>query len=164
MDPRVKTTAAGLAAQFELSNQLTKSLAEDYTALSEVMGLRQRVQSARAKASGQPASALDDLNKDLDALEGNRESGAGLLRLNSELGQLFDILQGGDDEPTSQAARAFSEVRDELEKQLTRWKSVKTTKLPAVNRQLKEANLPELVIEPARPEETIEAGEEEQEP
>jgi photosystem II stability/assembly factor-like uncharacterized protein len=162
IDPRIKTTAAGLAAQFDLSDQVTKSLADDYTALSEVKGLRQQAQSVRAKASGQPASALADLDKDLAALEDARQSGSGFPRLNAELGQLFDILQGADDAPTTQATRAVSQVREELQKQLTRWKSVKTTKLPAVNRQLKEANLPELVIESARPEETIEAGEEEE--
>ena len=162
IDPRIKTTAAGLAAQFDLSDQVTKSLADDYTALSEVKGLRQQAQSVRAKASGQPASALADLDKDLAAFEDARQSGSGFPRLNAELGQLFDILQGADDAPTTQATRAVSQVREELQRQLTRWKSVKTTKLPAVNRQLKEANLPELVIESARPEETIEAGEEEE--
>jgi photosystem II stability/assembly factor-like uncharacterized protein len=162
MDPRVKTSAAGLAAQFELSTQLTKSLAGDYAALSEVKGLRQQVPSARAKATGPVASVLDDLDRDLAAFEAAGPGAAGFARLNSELEDLFNVLQSTDNAPTSQATRAVSEVREELEKQLTRWKSLKTTKLPAVNLLLKGANLPELVLQSAQPEETVDAGEEEE--
>jgi hypothetical protein len=72
--------------------------------------------------------------------------------------ELFNVLQGTDNAPTAQATRAVSEVRAELERQLTKWKAVKTTKLPAVNRQLKEANLPELVLQGAPLKETADVG------
>jgi hypothetical protein len=82
--------------------------------------------------------------------------------LDGELAELFTLVQGTDNAPTTQAMKAVSEVREELERQLVRWRSLKTTKLAAINRQLKEANLPELVVRLAPLEESVGAGEEEE--
>jgi len=161
MDPRIKTSLAGLTQQFDLSTQISKYLSEDFTALSELKGLRQQLHESRANASGSAATSIDDLDKQLQALESG-PGGKSLIGLNGELAELLNVIDGSDNAPTTQAIRAIGEVHEELEQELNRWNTLKTTQLNVLNLELKRTGLPQVAVRPVAPDEDLDAGEEEE--
>ena len=89
MDPRVTTTPEGLQKQFQLSTEM-------YTAMSESTGI-----SARAE---QLSKRLKGSQPDLEALVHSLHTTA------AHASQVYNILQGTDGAPTSQAESAAQEV------------------------------------------------------
>jgi len=129
MDPRVKTAAAGLAQQFELSNKVYEMIRQDFDVLQQVRNLRARL---RGQAQGA------DLDQKLAALEGSggfgrgggggRGAGGGegdLTRINGELASLLDLLQGADATPTVPAVEAVGQLQQQLDTLLKRWQALK---------------------------------------
>jgi photosystem II stability/assembly factor-like uncharacterized protein len=161
MDPRIKTSLAGLTQQFDLSTQLTKYLSNDFTALGEVKGLRQQLKQSRANASGTVSASIDKLDKQLLALESGSE-GKSLSSLSGELAEVLNVIDGSDNAPTTQAIKAVGVVHEELEQQLNRWNTLKTQQLTALNLELKRAGLSEVAVLPVAPDEDLDAGEEEE--
>ncbi len=88
MDPRVKTPASGLEQQHSLSLRLTALMQQDYDALQQV------------RASG-----------------GSAELRSSLEKLNSDLTHLFEVIQGSDNAPTSQAVAAVAELEHAVQQQ-----------------------------------------------
>ncbi len=93
MDPRVKTPIAGLTEQLSLSLRLSEMMSETSNALSK----------AGRSASPEAKSSLENLNRDLS--------------------RVFEVIQGSDNAPTTQAVAAVGE----LERQ---WKQMQP-QLPA---------------------------------
>ncbi len=161
MDPRIKTSLAGLTQQFDLSIQIIKALSDDYSALGEVTSLRRQLHELRPKAIGATASSIDALDKQAEAIE----SGSGaksLAGLNGALADLLNVIDGSDNAPTTQAIKAVGDVRTEVEELLNRWNTVKSTPLNALNVELKQAKLPQIYIRAETPDESLDAGEEEE--
>lgn len=88
IDPRVKTSTAGLEQQLSLSLRLSEMMSETYEALPRV---------AKSSAAPQLKSSLEKLNRDLT--------------------HVFEIIQGSDNAPTTQAVTAVDELQ-------ARWKQV----------------------------------------
>jgi len=151
MDPRVQTTAAALALQLALARRLVDGLQRDSSALGKVRGLRNALQARRERA-GQSALGLA-----IDSLDGRvarLESGAGapprrpgtrgeqsLTRLNGELADVYGIIEGADEPPTTQAVAAVSRLERDLATLLRRWDVVRRIDIPALNALLRGAGL-----------------------
>jgi hypothetical protein len=154
IDPRVKTSVADLARQFELSQALAQALQRDSDALRDVQSLRRQIRDVRQRLTGRDASRdLASLDEKLAALEGRGGGfGAaaggsdGLAQLNGQLGQLYGILQGADVAPTTQAVAAIAERQQALEGILTRWEELQGRDVGAVNDRLRRAGLPQLQV------------------
>ncbi|HYX42038.1 MAG TPA: hypothetical protein VE821_10095, partial [Pyrinomonadaceae bacterium] len=69
-----------------------------------------------------------------------------LTRLNAAFGTLLDALQEADATPTTQAVAAADEYQRALAGLLQRWRDLKTKDVPALNEQLRAANLPPLTL------------------
>jgi photosystem II stability/assembly factor-like uncharacterized protein len=161
MDPRIKTSLSGLTQQFDLSTQINKALSDDYTALGEVASLRRQLHDSHPKATGATASAVNELDKQAEALE----SGSGaksLAGLNGELTELLNVIDGSDNAPTTQAIKAVADAHSELEELLNRWNTLKAKQVVDVNLKLHQANLPQISIRPEIPDESLDSGEEEE--
>ncbi|HEY0407417.1 MAG TPA: hypothetical protein VGC89_16915 [Pyrinomonadaceae bacterium] len=149
MDPRVKTSNADLAQQFELSKQLydewvrLEPLNKRLNSLSaELTALR-----ARAGAQGTTATQLDALNQKLQELAGsaNRRPGAPLnLLVLTRVQTLFRIIQDADVAPSTPIAAAVTDIRRESSSLLERWRAIESQDIPALNRQLQGAGLPQV--------------------
>ncbi|MBO0698066.1 MAG: hypothetical protein J2P46_06715, partial [Zavarzinella sp.] len=63
MDPRVKTSAEGLAKQFELSMGCYEGILQARETLARIQKLRSEIKELQAKAGGDLAGALADLDK-----------------------------------------------------------------------------------------------------
>jgi photosystem II stability/assembly factor-like uncharacterized protein len=146
MDPRVKTTNAELARQFELSKQLYDewptlvSINERLNSLTaELTKLRPRVTESTL------ATQLDALVQKLQTLGGsqNRRPGASPdLGALTRVQALFVALQEVDAPPTTQITTAVADVQRESRSVIETWRSIESQDLPALNRQLKAAGLP----------------------
>jgi photosystem II stability/assembly factor-like uncharacterized protein len=154
MDPRVKTSAEGLAEQFRLSKQMYDGTVRAYAALDGLRSIREQI-----KAIGTPpaavATALADFDKQAAALEGEAGGGFGgpppsaTESLNSvafSLRSVMSLLQGADVAPTEQAVAAAADRTKALAEVMKRWESLRGETLSALNAQLKQAGLPAIVV------------------
>ncbi len=87
MDPRVKTSQAGLAAQYALAQSIASAMRADYDALKR----------ARDKAHGNASAVADDLDS-----------------LNGDLAGLLTAVDGADAWPTRQQLAAFAALEQQL--------------------------------------------------
>jgi hypothetical protein len=154
MDPRVKTSLAGLQQQFKLSNDLYTQLLTLSPAAEEAGALRKQLKDLQPKATGEALVAIKALDQKLQALAGGatRRPGAGmepptLGALKTKFLTLFGVFQEADVAPSTQAAAGVADLQKQLPPLMQRWSAVKSQDLPALNQQLKDANLPELKLE-----------------
>ncbi len=132
MDPRVKTSPAGLHQQFELEMKI----------------------SAR---QGPTADAITALEKTLTELEGSKggfgaqylstSEGRSLARLNSALTSLLGTVDSAEAAPTTQAIGMFGDVQQALEQQLSRWRGIKEQEISTLNATIRQAGLSPINVE-----------------
>ena len=87
----------------------------------------------------------------MDALLGKDDSadaGPALTTADAGVNSLYEAIDRADVAPTAAQAKAAAQVGEELQKGLKRWEEIKSGDLPALNRQLRDANLPEVRPEP----------------
>ncbi len=158
MDPRVKTPAPALARQFQLSQQLYEHLLEISPAFDQVVALREKTKDIQSRAQGEALNSVKAFEQKLQALvegaarrPGPADEPATLGNIRTRMLALLTILQDVDDAPTTQATAAVAELEKSFPPVMARWKAIQTQDLPALNSQLRQANLPELRLE-ANPE------------
>jgi hypothetical protein len=156
MDPRVKTSLAGLQQQFKLSNDLYTQLLTLSPAAEEAGALQKQLKELQPKATGEVLAAIKAFDQKLQALAGGatRRPGAGtepptLGGLKTKFLTLFGVFQEADVSPSTQAAAAVADLQKQLPPLMDRWKAMQAQDIPALNQQLKSANLPELKLESA---------------
>ena len=156
MDPRVKTPLAGLQQQFKLSHDLYTQLLTLSPAAEQASALRKQLKDLQPKATGEALAAIKALDQKLQALAGGatRRPGAGtepptLGGLKTKFLTLFGVFQEADVVPSTQAAAAVADLQKQLPPLMDRWNAMKSQDIPALNQQLKGANLPELKLESA---------------
>jgi photosystem II stability/assembly factor-like uncharacterized protein len=155
MDPRVKTAQTALAEQFKQSQQLYNQLLTLAPAVEQATNLRKQLKDLQKQAQGEPLAAIKALDQKLESVAGGgapRRPGAGnqppnLGLLRARYLALLGALQEADVAPTAQDSAAASELEKQLPPLMQSWQQIKSKDIPALNQQLKNANLPELKIE-----------------
>ena len=158
MDPRVKTSPAGLHQQFELEMKITEAMHRDYDALQQVRKVRSQLKDLRQRAGqGPTADAITALEKTLTELEGSKggfgaqylstSEGRSLARLNSALTSLLGTVDSAEAAPTTQAIGMFGDVRQGLEQQLSRWREIKEQEISTLNAAIRQAGLSPINVE-----------------
>lgn len=158
MDPRVKTPATGLAQQFKLSQQLYNELLTVVPASDQASAVLKQLKDLQKQAQGNVLVAVNTLNEKLQTLSGGRPRRPGLGTESASLGgmrtrlsTLFGVLQEVDEAPTTQATAGVTELERELPPVMQQWQAIKTKDIPALNTQLRNANLPEIKLETSSP-------------
>jgi hypothetical protein len=157
MDPRVKTPQPALAQQFSQSQQLYNQLLVLAPAVEQAGDLRKHLKELQKQAQGDVLAAVKALDQKLDEVAGGgapRRPGAGnqpptLGLLRARYLALLGLLQEADVAPTTQASGAVEELAKQLAPLMQGWQQVKSHDVPALNQQLKNANLPQLKLETA---------------
>ncbi len=158
MDPRVKTSQAGLRQQFELESKIVEAMHRDYEALQQVRGVRQQLKGLKDRAGQGPlAGNISALEQKTEELEGSEEGstflsspeGRSLVRLNVGLNRLLGFVESADTPPTTQQGGMFNELQTALVAQLARWQEIKDQDMPALNLKLQSSALPVLNLESA---------------
>ncbi|MDQ6656022.1 MAG: glycoside hydrolase [Verrucomicrobiota bacterium] len=144
MDPRIKTSTAGLAQQFALSQKLydlRKELDPIGKKYEAVAGAVAKLKEGAEKTAA--GAALEDFAKKLrelapaNARPGSPPSFDAL----SKVERLFAIIQDVDAAPTPRVAEAVHAVEGEAKSASERWQLLVRQDLPAVNEQLGAAGL-----------------------
>ncbi len=135
MDPRVKTPAADLQKQFELSTQVYEDLLRLQPVVEMAAAAHTKLKAMREKASGAEAEKLDAVSKELQAIEGGegrRRRGShpeNLTGVRSSLLQLLNMLQEVDREPTTQAAAQVPKLHQAVAAVMQQWNSFESRQL-----------------------------------
>ncbi|HSM87621.1 MAG TPA: hypothetical protein VLT16_15805 [Candidatus Limnocylindrales bacterium] len=160
MDPRVKTPAAGLQQQFKASQQIYDRLLELVPVTNQGTALRNQLQDRlkQIPASSPALAAANRFHEQLNAVLGSvaRRFGPGsdqptLGGLRLRYLALFGVLQEVDEAPTTQALSGLAELEKQLPPLLQKWEQLRDKDLPALNHQLKSADMPELSVAAAEP-------------
>jgi photosystem II stability/assembly factor-like uncharacterized protein len=156
MDPRVKTSVAGLQKKFQAETRMASVMTESGGALRQGGSIRAQLEklSAQPGANASTKEAIEAFEKKLTALLG--ASGGFLAppspevtlgRLNGQASTLYTQIWRADAEPTAAQMQALSETEREREDVLKRWNDFRNSDLPGLNRVLRESNLPEVQLE-----------------
>jgi len=167
MDPRVSTPAAGLRQQYEVESRLVAMINESFEARAELTSLDRQLDTLSKQAQGSVADSVSALRTKLSALSGSRRgrfapgpSTLSLSRVAGEIGELYRQVWGADVAPTAAQMAALAAVEKDYAEVMRRWKAIKSTDLPALNRQLSAGRLPVIKVE-AEPEPASESENEE---
>ena len=151
MDPRVKTPARDLAAQFKLSKQLYDQWLVFAGIGDQIGSIRSQLLEDRSKATTDATrTRIDEFLAKLDALvgvEGGRPDPASKLTLRSataKLTALFSIMQDVDAAPTPSVVAAVAQFPTDAQLLTTRWQALKSLDFPALSQALRAAGLPPL--------------------
>jgi photosystem II stability/assembly factor-like uncharacterized protein len=151
-DPRVNATSADLQKQFELQMELAAAVTDGSQAVLQARSLREQISKLMNTANGELKSSLSILDKEISALmEGGNATAAaekapGLANTNSDLITLYKSLENADAAPTTAQIGAANRAESALPGLLSRWKQLRTTEIPALNRRLTQAGMPELEL------------------
>ena len=176
MDPRVKTPAADLKLSDSLSLALYDASAAAPATARIVRATRAQLLERKAKASGDLASTIDALAKQLDEIAGaeaaggrggrggggggggGRAGGAGaaapagetLASVGGQFLGIMNVFQGADASPTTQAVTAANDKLKSYATIIAKWAKVMKTDIPALNIKLHAAGIDPVSVTAAR--------------
>ena len=151
MDPRVKTSAADLQQQFNLSwklYQLRLKLAPIGKKFGDVA---EQLTKLKAKAAERP-----DVTQKLEAFAQvltnfgpphPRPGAPPSLFVLESTTRLFNEIQGADAAPTAAVKTAVADLDAKVEPMMNAWQKLIESDLTALNQQLKQAGFPEIKTE-----------------
>ena len=160
-DPRVKTSALHMQQVYSLSAAAYRDAAGAFAAIAQAQRLRDQIAKAKSSASADVATALEALDKKVDAAVGASGFGGGrggiaaggapgAATLNSaaaSLASVMNALQGADVQATAVQRQGIANARTAGAAAMGKWTSIKSVDLPAMNATLKAAGLGPLVID-----------------
>jgi photosystem II stability/assembly factor-like uncharacterized protein len=163
MDPRVRAPAAALAQQHAASQRLADGLRRAAEALGQLRGVRSQLQALRGRGGPEVATSVTALDEQAASIE---EGAPGLRQLAGDLATLYEVVEGVDAAPTSQALAAVAQRLGMLDTALARWRALRQQDVDRLNQRLRTGGLTPISIrverEPDDPDRA--AAEEEDEP
>ena len=158
-DPRVRTSAADYAAQFDFLVRVRDRLSEANRAVVRIRDLKTQLDQVTQRAAGQSGeqairAQADTLRRRLSAVEEeiyqvrNRSSQDPLnypIKLNNRIAALAGVAASADARPTDQAVEVFGILSGLLQAQLDRLEQIVQTDVPAFNQLVRDSNVPALI-------------------
>jgi photosystem II stability/assembly factor-like uncharacterized protein len=166
MDPRVKTSAAGLQKKFDLEVELASAIVRSSQAVMQARSVQEQLNELSESANGQTKNTLEaQKNRVSDLLDGPKDADAtkpelALKTSNSNMIAVYKEVEKADVEPTSAQFDAFAKTNSDLTNLLKQWEEMKNGDLRGLNLKLGTADLPRVDL--GRPPEHEEAGENEE--
>ena len=164
MEPRVKTSAAGLQKKFAAEVRLAKLLSESSQALMQGGAIREQIEKSASQFNAQTKDAVEAFGKKMADLLG---SAGGFLappsqqitlsRVNGQAATLYQQVWQVDAEPTTSQMEVLSAIDHDAADVMPRWNQFKDSDLPALNRLLHDVNIPAIEVpsDPHRDEEQV---------
>jgi photosystem II stability/assembly factor-like uncharacterized protein len=139
-DPRVHSTAADFATQFDLSKaiyDLMNATASSFQAVSPLeKQLQDRKKSVPANAPKETVAALDTAVKQAGEIEDGDEDAPGFGTLNRNLGRFLEMVQAGDIAPSESFREAYKDSCSAYSKNVAALKKLRDETVPALNKLL----------------------------
>jgi photosystem II stability/assembly factor-like uncharacterized protein len=159
-DPRVETTPAEYAKQFELLTKIRDKLTEAHQAIIQIRDVRKQMDEitnrVKDQADAKPVvDAARALNAKITAVEEelyqtkNQSSQDPLnfpIRLNNKLAALAGVVASADAAPTEQSYAVYEELVGRINAQLQKLDQIMKTDLPAFNRAVREKDIPAVIV------------------
>jgi photosystem II stability/assembly factor-like uncharacterized protein len=161
-DPRVETTQADLAKQFDLLVKIRDKFAETSDAILQIRDARKQVDEITNRLKDQPkggviAEAAKSLKAKLGSVEEelyqtkNQSSQDPLnypIRLNNKLAALAGVVAASDAPPTDQAYAVYEDLAARVNAQLQRLGEVMSVDLPSFNKLVRDQDIPAVIVRP----------------
>jgi len=154
MDPRVKTSAAGLKKKFEAETRLASTMTLTSQGLAEGASIRVQLDKLNVAANEDVKNAVAGFEKKLTQVLGAPggfsappSSEASLSRVNAEASTLYQQVWQVDAEPSSSQDAAISSTERASNDVLKRWNDFRDNELPGLNQLLRAAQIPEVRAE-----------------
>ncbi len=149
MDPRVKTPAADWQQRFALQGRLAAVMTRSARTIRHAHSLLEQIETIakESRAPGPELAALKaKLQAQLDAPAGatGAEAESALTGIHGEAGELYNSLDPADAAPTKAQVAVAAQLAEEFNEAAERWEKLLARDVPALNRGLKTAGLPEL--------------------
>jgi photosystem II stability/assembly factor-like uncharacterized protein len=148
MDPRVKTSLAGLEQEFQMQTRLAALMTESAKAVTEILSVREQLEKLSGKASGTTSDELKAFSKKVQDVYGEASATEtakpALRQVNSGLNALYGQVDRADAAPTPAQTDAAAHFGRELPGMLKTWEEIRTTDLAALNQKLRAAHLEEI--------------------
>ena len=161
-DPRLTTTAADYAKQLDLALKIRDKLTETHNAIIQIRDVKKQVEDLvkRVGGPGTIADAGKSLIRKLTDVEEalyqtkNQSSQDPLnfpIRLNNKLAALAGVVSRSETPPTDQSYTVYDELAAQIDAQLQKLAQAMKTDVPAFNQQVRDANIPAIVVKPPSP-------------
>ncbi|HKR01474.1 MAG TPA: hypothetical protein VJT09_12425, partial [Pyrinomonadaceae bacterium] len=161
-DPRLTTSPADFARQFDLLIKIRDKLTETHNAITQIREVRKQLDELVKRVKDQPNSkpitdAAKSLNAKLTSIEEelyqtkNQSSQDPLnypIRLNNKLAAVAGIVASADSAPTEQSYTVYEEQTGKINAQLQRLEQVMRTDLAAFNQLVRGQNIPAVIVRP----------------
>lgn len=152
MDPRVKASASELQQQLAMEMKLASALGESSDAVTQAKTVNEQIDELVGQASAQLKTSLQSLDRKLaELLNGNAtqdgSKSPNLTDTNANVTALYGQIGQADAAPTVAQTDDSNQSEAQLSKMLETWKQLKEQEIPAVNRELAAAGLPQLRLD-----------------
>ena len=148
MDPRVKTPAAELQAQFDLSWQLYQLRLTLAPIGKRFDNINEQLTKLKAQAAERPevTEKLEAFGQSLTQFgpPHPRPGAPPSLFVLQSTESLFNEVQGVDAAPTAAVKNAVADLQTKVGPVMEAWRKLLESDLPALNQQLKSASFPEI--------------------
>jgi hypothetical protein len=139
---------------------VTQANTDLHRAVNQIRQLRSELKTLRQRFENNPAlkplvEQADALDKKMapveeELIQVNMKGSEANLAFPNKLNEQFDSfssgVQAGDGAPTQQQFAVFKMLRGQLDQQLSAWKQIMDTDVPAFNLAVKNSNVPALYI------------------
>jgi len=151
MDPRIKTPAAELRAQFEMETGAVRGMNESFKSLAQVQSVREQLAELSSSAGNSPLwASLSAVKKKVAELEGSAESSffgvpapgqrpENFSTLNQHFGNLLAVADSADSAPTAQAQSAYHEEVAALQNLEAKWTAIRNQDIAQLNAEVVKA-------------------------
>jgi len=135
-----------------METRLASMMTQAAEAVLQARSAGEQLHSLAPKASGQARIAITAFENKLNGVLGKSgESSAAateltLTRVNGDVASLYGDVDRADAAPTLAETNAMAETEHNFASVMQRWNVLKNTDLPAFNRQLRGAGLPEIQL------------------
>jgi len=153
MDPRVTAPSAGIEQQFALEMRLASELTASTEAVTQARSVLDQLHKIGSQANGALGQSIKALDQKIETILRRPPAAAGtsseptLTRENGAVSTLYGAVGQADGAPTAAQINAVADIERDLSTVMKRWEEIKKSDLPALNRQLKGAKLPEIGLE-----------------
>ncbi len=156
MDPRVKTPQDALRALFQMQTSLASMMTRGSEAIAQARSAHEQLEKASAGATDPVKNAIESLDKKIAAVLEAAPAPAGqkpaaleptLTQVAGNIAPLYAEIDRADAAPTPAQSQALASIERDFASTIKRWDSLRSSDIPALNRQLKSASLPELHLE-----------------
>ena len=153
MDPRSPATPEVLSEQFQIGKQMFDETLEARRTLAEITSVQKKLAEPQQREAEQPpefktklAEAQSSINNILTNKGNTQEGSEGLQESYKDLTSALRVVEGGDRHVPSQAIAVYQGSSSQIKARIADWAEFKRTRLPDLNRLLRQANLAPITI------------------